>query len=734
MGYLVILVIAFVLVIYLKKEASKCIEIIKNWVSQYRIYVLIALGVIGFLFFTDITIIAIIACGIYYLYSNYMCKKRVAEWENKETKEIEYRILGTRIEKIVGLMALDDKNNGEYKFDSSNIPYGRANAFLNYFNRDLMNEEIYYFSAKPSMNENELREYGIVITGSGIFIANQISEKKSKLKEILFSGFDKVTYDTNTDTLIVENIVRYGTGLKRTRIVGNEVSIPLASIAKGLTTLKQYNVPCALFVNKITYDDALQNVNDAEKEFHRDLNMEHMKQNLGNVGAFASGSERQKIYDEMGNDMNMRQGHGYGAEYGNKTVERILGKKVEGIQERENGHHKKNGADKIVNGQRVQTKYCKSAGDTYREGFKNSEHNYSGQKIEVPRDQYDKVCELLQKDIDAGKMDGVKPGTPAENFVKKGYFDYPEAYRIAAAGGIEGIAVDLANGVMTSLTGASISALIVFASGIWQGKDLKDATKDSLMVAGQVVGKGAIIYTITMQATRKEFWVYTGVTKVDKYKIFGHALENGNPIYNVSKNAAEKVANSSLAKSSVGQKLKLDKLTGQKLTSGVITVAVVFGPDVCKACMGKISVKQLAKNATTGAAGIAGSVLGAGLTGGNPIGGAVGGAIAGSISKAILNEFIEDDAVRMFRVMKEEFLDVVMSSYLSQEEFNEVAQRTIWNKKVSKELQNMYKASKKGEHRAYANAIIEEVVLDVMKKRQKVTNEMWEDGLQLISA
>ena len=40
------------------------------------------------------------------------------------------------------------------------------------------------------------------------------------------------------------------------------------------------------------------------------------------------------MYSEMKKEMNMRQGHGYGAEYGNKTVDRILGKKVEGGQEK----------------------------------------------------------------------------------------------------------------------------------------------------------------------------------------------------------------------------------------------------------------------------------------------------------------------------------------------------------------------------------------------------------------
>ena len=46
-------------------------------------------------------------------------------------------------------------------------------------------------------------------------------------------------------------------------------------------------------------------------------------------------------------------------------------------------------------------------------------------------------------------------------------------------------------------------------------------------------------------------------------------------------------------------------------------------------------------------------------------------------------------------------------------------------------LQNMYKKSKKGEHRAYANSLIEEVVIDVLKNRKKITNEMWNEGQQL---
>ena len=721
MPYIILLAIVIFLIFYLKRTVPKNYVKVKKWIYKYQKQVIGVLLVIGLIWFRTYTIVLIACCLIYYFYCKFMREKRVEEWEKKNIEPIEYKELDKNIEKIAKLIAFNDKNKSDYKFSSSNMPYGRVNAFMNYFQRDLINEDIYYFSAVPSENENEIREYGLAITGSGIFIASQCDSKKGKTKELLFSGFNKAEYDADTDTLSVENIVRYGSGVKRTKVKGREITVPLTCIVNALTTLGQSNIPCALFTNQVMYRDVQKNLDEAEKHLNQELDMEHMKQNMGNVGTFASASERHDMYKEMKKEMNMRQGHGYGAEYGNKTVDRILGKKVEGGQEKENGHHKKSGADKIVNGQKVQTKYYKSAADTYRAGFKDSSHDYSGQVIEVPRDQYNEIRNKLQKDIDAGNIDGIEPGTPAENYLKKGYFSYAQSYRLAASGTIESITMDMANGIMTSMTSASITAIIIFASGVWQGKDVKEAAKDGLMTAGQVIGKGAVIYTITMQVSRGKVWNYALGKRVDS------------PMSKVSEEVAEKI-NSKIVNSSVGTKLNLQEVTGQKLVSGAVTVAVVFGPDVCRACMGKISVKQLAKNATAGAAGLAGMAVGSAVTAGNPLGGMIGGAVGGAVGKKVMDNFIEDDAVAMFRVMKEEFLDVVMSSYLTQEEFEEVAKRTIWDKKVSKELQNMYKKSKKGEHRAYANSLIEEVVIDVLKKRRKITNEMWIEGQQLMGA
>ena len=122
----------------------------KVWISRYRKQVIAALGVIGLICFTKFTIILIVVCVITYFYRKLMREKRVEEWEKRNVDPVEYRVLDKNIEKIAELIGVNDKNKSDYKFYASNMPYGRANAFLNYFQRDLMNEEIYYFSAIPS--------------------------------------------------------------------------------------------------------------------------------------------------------------------------------------------------------------------------------------------------------------------------------------------------------------------------------------------------------------------------------------------------------------------------------------------------------------------------------------------------------------------------------------------------------------------------------------------------------
>ena len=294
MTYVVVfaaLLIAFILIKNKVAEvAGGKIEEIMAWSYIHWQWILGGTVVLGLFLFTEITILIIAAVCGYYFYSKYMLKERMKVWENTEIDEIEYNVLDREINEIVERLVPFDTNNEDHRFYRGNIPYGRVNAFLNYFDRDILSEEIYYFSAISSLDENELREYGVVITGSGIFIAKKINKKKSKQKEILFSGLESVEYESNTGALVVKNIVPYGTGIKRTTVVGSETTLPLKDVANTLSNIQSSVIPHVLFENKVvSQEEVEETANKAEEELKRNINLKDVEKNMSNIGAMYNG-------------------------------------------------------------------------------------------------------------------------------------------------------------------------------------------------------------------------------------------------------------------------------------------------------------------------------------------------------------------------------------------------------------------------------------------------------------
>lgn len=743
MIYIILIAVLFFMVVFLKREFQKMLPYIISFYNEYKIWIIGSVALICTLLYTQIMlciyIIAIIWTAVRYCLRNI----RVSELEKTPSSIVMMKELEENAQRIAQILSVHDDNAEDHKF-TTDFPYGRVNAFLNYFGLD-GNEEIYYYSALPSLDEDEIREYGIAVTLTGIYISYQKDKKHPKLIEIPFAGLHSIT-ENETGQLVVNNIVRYGSGYKIKRLSQANTTVSLEALHNSIATVSKGNLSVGLFKGEIEADEdekeiteeyARKNVQDAQQQFNEHINLEAFERSSANAGTMAGGVRRQEMYQENGYRMNQTQAHGNAAEYASRTFDRMMGKNVKSQELDASGRQAKGGADKIINGkQRIQIKFGKDSKATYRMAFKDSEQNYikDNQKIEVPREQYNEVRDLLQKDIDAGKIDGIEPGTPAEDYLVRSHFRYIDSCRFAAAGNIESISLDLVSGVITAVPGATITGIIVFASAVWSGVDIKEAAKAGLKASGKAVAKSAIIYTVTMQASREYLWKFVPNNPkkiMEKNRI--------NPLFTASEKAAQKIKDSSMAKSNLGKKIKLDKINGQKVVSGTVTVAVVFGPDVCRACMGKISAKQLAKNASIGVVGMAGASVGGALgSGAGPIGTAigsmVGGSVAGAAAKTVADRVVEDDAVKLFRIMKEEFLDIVMTSYLTQKEFDEVAKNTIFEKKkMGKELQNMYKASKKGKEREYAYEVINEKVIEVLKKRRTITKEMWEEGQESIA-
>lgn len=68
---------------------------------------------------------------------------------------------------------IKDQNKDDYKFFGEQLPYGRISAFLNYFGESIYTTEPYYFSSVPSRDDNEFREYGLLLTRNGIYVSLQ---------------------------------------------------------------------------------------------------------------------------------------------------------------------------------------------------------------------------------------------------------------------------------------------------------------------------------------------------------------------------------------------------------------------------------------------------------------------------------------------------------------------------------------------------------------------------------
>lgn len=705
----------------------------------------------------------ILVVGILFFISNKKAKKEHDKnmiAYNNSWKIMIYDEVDNAILSVIEPYADTEKSyNFTYKYED--MPLGRAAAFLNYHNTTIYDEEPYIFLCKRSSKENEFREYGCIIGRKGIYYCRD-NPKNSLLKEkenalpgkeefYPYTGLAKVscsgtkvklTYirpnkktDEQKRILITDDNERKLVLRVLNQVVNQEIGF---TYYKGNVVESIDEIPNTIVKvfgnNQNACNYYKQTINKAEAS----INQTGVNYGVGIAGVQASQQQFNAFYAENKNYMNGSRGHGYAAEYGNNAVDRFLLKRVENTaQHLENGHQIKNGADRNVNGIEIQTKYYKTASESIGAAFENKQAKYirtdgSGKMmpIEVPRDQYLQAVELMQKRIDSGQVPNVKPGEDAHDYVKRGYFTYDQSYCIAQSGTIESLTVDALSGAVCCMQAAGITAVIVFAISVWSGVPLKEALKQSLKTSLNVLGKGTLIYTLTMQLSRDSFAnIFAGKNIVNGVSKGYNTISN--PIFTMSENLATKISGSNFAKCGIGKSFGLENITGKQIVGGTVTIAVVFGPDIARAMTGRISTRQLAKNATVGVASIAGAALGQAIIPIPVVGGMIGGGLTSFITKKTLDLFVEDDAKEMFRILKEEFLDTTMLAGLNSEEFEKVVQLTIGHKKISKQFQKMYQSQ---DFRNYArNVIMMPAINEVLSNRSVIYNSAFDDGLKLLA-
>lgn len=735
----IIAIITFLLLVGISIEILKfCWNVFKYLLGMAVIIGLASIA-IYFNYITSKIVAVIIMLTIIVRVSK---KRKVMKWYKKEISSINETDLERIFLKLIPQIQRADCNDEDYKFNISNLPYGRVNAFLNYFDTSVQSEEVYYFSPVKSMSNKEIREYGTCITCVGIYFSKQYKVKNGiekysvDLKVIPFKAITLAKIDS-------ENIViKYANIDKKTYEI-IKIPIEMTTInAKQIIELNDYlikkDIPLIYLKDKIVQSDKLDlTVVEAEKKFLSDINITNVDRVSNIAGIMATSKGMLESFNENKNYMNGERGSGYAAEYGNNTVDRVLGRKV--INEAQNldkntGRQVKNGVDRNVNGINIQTKYYRTASESIGAAFQHNKSLYNDggemMQIEVPKDQYHKALELMQKRIDSGQVKGAEIGDSPEKYVKKGHFTYMQAHNIAISGTIESLSVDVLNGAVICTQVGGISAVIAFSFALWKGHSLKYAAKVGLMTGIKILGKGTLIYTLSMQLSRYKL-VNPFVEKVlTEEGIIKSVAYVTNPISNVVDNLAQSLQTSAVANSEVGKIIGLDKMTGKTIVGRGVTAAVVFGPDLCRTLTGRISCKQFFKNTTVGIAGIGGSLIGQSLIPLPVVGAVVGGMVAGSVAKATLDNYIEDDAIFMFQILKEEFLDVVMMSDLTQSEFEIVVSDTIAHNKLSKMLMKMYASN---DYRNYARKeIITISVTNVLADRMKITDKKIYESYNLL--
>ncbi len=369
---------------------------------------------------------------------------------------------------------------------------------------------------------------------------------------------------------------------------------------------------------------------------------------------------------------NASQGHGYAAEQANDLIDKLHGRDAKILGD----DNAKNGADRMVDGQLIQTKYCQSARESVNAAFTDNgngsfrylDANGNPMQIEVPSDQYEEALEVMRKRIAEGKVPGVSDPKDAEKLVRKGNIDYQTAKNIAKAGNIDSLAFDAAHGAVIAASALGISGVITFARSMWSGKPLTEALDDALYVGLQTGGIVFISSVLSAQLTR------TGLNKalIPLSTKIVKALPSevrealvtamrGAPLYGaeVTKNLA--------------------KLLRSNVISGVVVTVVLSAGDIGRFFSGKISGPQLFKNVTKvagtmGGAGL-GAVIGSGIpflgtTIGGIAGSLVGGVLSGKGLSKVLDALIEDDIVMLVKILDKRFTVLAQEYLLDEDEVN----------------------------------------------------------------
>ena len=417
------------------------------------------------------------------------------------------------------------------------------------------------------------------------------------------------------------------------------------------------------------------------------------------IGAGVSGSAKNYADNvKFGGE----RGHGFAAEKANHLRDVWTGKDAKLIGD----DNAKNGADRLVYGVKIQTKYCKTGSKCISECFENKTFRYlnsdgTPMQIEVPSDKYDSAVQAMENRIRNGQIPGISNPGKAKEIVRRGAFTYEQVRNIARFGTVQSLKYDAVNGIKLAGTSMGISAALSFAVAVWNGEDREKALKGACHTGLKVGGIAWVSSVIAAQLGRTGVeqslrgatnWVVKGMgPKAASW--LANGLRSGNSIYGAA------AAN------------HLSKLLRGNIVTGIATTLVISSVDFVRLFRGRVSGAQVFKNVTTTFVGVvaggpggwmAGAAAGAAVGSAVPVvgtaiggiaggllGAFTGGTVASKAAKTILDKFIEDDAREMLTIVEKVFGELASDYLLNKDEAGKAIQ-DFQKKDLPDTLRDMY--------------------------------------------
>ena len=420
------------------------------------------------------------------------------------------------------------------------------------------------------------------------------------------------------------------------------------------------------------------------------------------------------------------RGHGFAAERANHLYDSVLpGSSAELVGD----NNAKDGADRIVGGIQIQSKYCASGAKCVRECFRDGKFRYYADgkpmQIEVPSDLYEDAVRAMESRIEKGEVAGISDPKQARSIIRRGHITYAQARNIAKAGTIESLTYDATTGAISALPGASVTGVVSFWNACESGCAPKEAVLIAAKSVGGVVGKNAAINLAASQATK--LGLNAALRPAAKTVVEAVGFK-GASLLATAANGGSKVLTGAAAQSAATKFLTSNAVTG------AATTVILSASDLVDVFRGRMSTGEFAKNLTHTVGGVAGGVVGAAAAGaatgsvipgaGTAVGGVIGfiggtiGNILGSsgartLTSALSDEEFEPETVDVMDVLEGAFKHKGQEYRLTRDEADAVA-IALQQRMTSAFIDNLIRCRLP---HSKANALMDELIAPIIQRR-----------------